>query len=316
MSHAPPALAASRIPVGDDAAALALAAQAWPEMERAGQLAALTELVQAGKRDQLVLNAAYRDGCLCGAMLGQLLAGHAAVVWPPQIRGDLPAEIDSALCDEIDRQFRQEAVCLAQAILETATNGAAQSLHAAGFVHAGDLLYMAAEAESFPSELPRLEFRLESAQTVGDERLERVLVATYRGSLDCPLVDGLRMATDVLAGYRATGTHRPQWWLVARHGGCDVGCLLLTDHPGQEQAEMVYLGIVPEYRGRGWGLALTRHAQWLAQDAGRKRVVLAVDEANRPAIAAYETAGFVAWDRRSVLIRDFRSALKSAASST
>jgi ribosomal protein S18 acetylase RimI-like enzyme len=75
--------------------------------------------------------------------------------------------------------------------------------------------------------------------------------------------------------------------------------------------EIVYLGVVPECRGRGIGYALTRQAQWIASLAERERVVLAVDAANRPAISAYETAGFIAWDRRTVLIRDFRRAAKT-----
>ena len=61
----------------------------------------------------------------------------------------------------------------------------------------------------------------------------------------------------------------------------------------------------PAARGRGFGVALTRHAQWQTGVAGRARLVLAVDAANRPAIAAYSSAGFVVWDRRCALLRIF-----------
>ena len=175
---------------------------------------------------------------------------------------------------------------------------------------------MSADARSFPSEQPHLEFNLEPFSPANHERLIRLIEATYRGSLDCPLVDGIRDTADVLAGYRAAGQFRLELWLLVQVGGRDVACLLLADHPAQDQFEIVYLGVCPECRGRGWGLALTRHAQWLAHRAGRSRVVLAVDAANAPAIAVYETAGFVAWDRRSLLVRVFHPAAKQAGAST
>ncbi len=88
-----------------------------------------------------------------------------------------------------------------------------------------------------------------------------------------------------------------------RHSQRDIGCLLLADHPESNQWELVYMGLVPEARGRGWGAKIARHAQWEAQRAGRERLVLAVDAANRPAVAMYQQAGLFAWDRRVVLLR-------------
>ena len=40
-----------------------------------------------------------------------------------------------------------------------------------------------------------------------------------------------------------------------------------------------------------------------ARQAERKRLVLAVDAANEPALRMYAAAGFQAWDRRSVFVR-------------
>jgi ribosomal protein S18 acetylase RimI-like enzyme len=94
--------------------------------------------------------------------------------------------------------------------------------------------------------------------------------------------------------------------LIARRGQRDVGCLLLADHPLQNQWELVYMGIVPEARGMRLGLAVTRHAQRLAHGAGRERLVLAVDAANAPALELYRRAGFLAWDQRRVFLKIFR----------
>ena len=104
---------------------------------------------------------------------------------------------------------------------------------------------------------------------------------------------------DVLAGYRATGSHDPQRWLLVRHEGRDVGCLLLSDYPEQGNVELVYMGVVPEARGEGWGMHIARQAQWLARQAGRPRLVLAVDAANAPALRIYLALGFRPWDRRT-----------------
>jgi mycothiol synthase len=305
-----------RVSIDSDQNALALAAQAWPASERAGQLTAIAQLVMEGKADDLVLVAARAGTQLCGAVLAQRLVGRAAVVWPPQLADAQSTELATGLLDELESLLRVAGNCLAQALLESPTDRAAQTLRAAGFQHAGDLLYMSAEAAAFPGLPPDLGFHLEPSSPANHEQLLNVLEATYRGSLDCPLVDGLRDTADVLAGYQAVGEFRPELWLLAHADGRDVGCLLLADHPAQDQIEIVYLGIVPECRGRGWGSALTRQAQWLAHRAGRSRVVLAVDATNRPAIAAYQSAGFAGWDRRSVLVRSFRPAAKHAAAST
>ena len=315
------ALSIRRVSPEGNAAVLALAAQAWPPSERSGQLTALAELVQSGQSESLVLLGAYRGDRLCGAVLAQVLVGRAAVVWPPQLASEARAAIAQQLLDELRLELSVQDVCLGQAVLDDVKSKGAAALLSAGYVHAGDLAYLAADEASFPSAAPALAFGLVAAATIEPERLTRVVDATYRGSLDCPQVDGLRPTADVLAGYRAVGQHRPEWWLVAceqaaRGENRDVGCLLLVDHPAQDQIEIVYLGIVPECRGRRWGLALARQAQWLARAAGRSRVVLAVDAANHPALQAYEAAGFVAWDRRSILVADFRRTAKQATAST
>jgi ribosomal protein S18 acetylase RimI-like enzyme len=132
------------------------------------------------------------------------------------------------------------------------------------------------------------------------------LEQTYEGTLDCPALNGVRRLEDVVEGYRATGSFRTENWLIARESGRDIGVLLLTDHPSARHWELMYMGVVSAARGRELGRQITRHALWLARCADVERVVLAVDAANRPALAMYERAGFAAWDRRSVFVRFLR----------
>ena len=124
-------------------------------------------------------------------------------------------------------------------------------------------------------------------------------------SLDCPHIEPARGIDDVLAGYRATGVFDPARWLIVGHQGNDVGCVLLADHPQLDQWELIYMGVVPEARGRRFGLGIARHAQWLARQAGRERLTLAVDAANSPALDVYAAAGFVIWDQCHVFLRSF-----------
>ena len=63
------------------------------------------------------------------------------------------------------------------------------------------------------------------------------------------------------------------------------------------------MGLVPEARGKGWGVQIARHAVQLASQSNAERVVLAVDASNWPALAMYGRAGFAEWDRRTVYLR-------------
>jgi ribosomal protein S18 acetylase RimI-like enzyme len=139
-------------------------------------------------------------------------------------------------------------------------------------------------------------------------RLVELVERTYVDTLDCVGLNGQRRIKDVIDGYRKTGVFRAENWLLAvdRNQGHDVGVLLIADHPQARHWELMYMGLVPEARGKSWGLELVRRGQWMARRAGVERIVLAVDAANRPALAMYDRAGFVAWDRRSVFVRVFR----------
>ena len=106
-----------------------------------------------------------------------------------------------------------------------------------------------------------------------------------------------------MEGYRAVGHFRPDLWFIVRLDNEDVGCALVAEHSSDFVWELVYMGIVPEARGRRLGLEITRFVQWLAAHDQVRRLVLAVDAANDPAIAMYAAAGFVSWDRRSVFVR-------------
>ena len=113
----------------------------------------------------------------------------------------------------------------------------------------------------------RAKLSLRNTRAANGERLADVIQRTYEGTLDCTALDGARDMDDVIDGYKATGVFRRQNWMFVRHGGADVGVLLLADHPAARQWELMYMGLVPEYRGSGWGRQIAHYAQWLARGA-------------------------------------------------
>jgi len=245
---------------------------------------------------------ARRGGRLVGGILSEIQPGKTAVVWPPRLAPDEPTTTSGQLL-AVSLEFLRRRVCVAYTLLEAGMEDDAPVLRAAGFEPLADLLYLVSTEEGFPHSRPASPLEFEAYSAANHDRMARVVEATYDGTCDCPRLNGVRQIDDILMGYRATGTFAPDRWLLVRHQGEDIGCLLLADHPEQENWELVYMGLALGARGNGWGKEITRHAQWLTRQAGRARLLLAVDQKNDPAIRMYGTQGFQAWDRRSVYLR-------------
>jgi ribosomal protein S18 acetylase RimI-like enzyme len=194
----------------------------------------------------------------------------------------------------------------AQSLLSPDDENANKRYAQGGFTHGGDLIYMTADPSQTPSARPHSPFAIDNFRAGDESRLAALIERTYVGTLDCPGLDGLRETADVIEGYKAVGDFRPELWLFAHHEGRDIGCLLINMHPDVLHAEIVYVALTPEVRGRGWGEVLTRLALQLAHRERAERLVLAVDAANRPAIRIYKELGFVEFDHRSVWIRSLQ----------
>jgi ribosomal protein S18 acetylase RimI-like enzyme len=247
---------------------------------------------------------ALRGERLCGAAWGQRQPGGVAVFWPAQLSPGERQETALLLTAAVARMLDDAAIELTQALLPAHDAPAVPVLKSAGFIHLADLLYLSCEAERFAHEPPNApELQFVTYSTSRRSRLMKVLARSYDGSLDCAALNGMRSMDNVLTGYQNTGVFRPEYWLLVRARQRDVGALLLADHPGAGHWELMYMGLVPEARGHGWGRHMTQHAQWLARRAGVARIVVAVDAANRPALRMYRAAGFEAWDRRTVYVR-------------
>lgn len=294
-----------QVPTPQRAGALALICCRLSADDRADQVKAFSSAIGSDEGRLGGLLGAYRNGRLVGAVFSQVQPGKTAAVWPPRVVPGEPRitseKLLEAACDFLENQD----VCTAQALIATDSASDKVLLCSGGFEPLADLLYLASLREDFPDAPPPGPLRFEPYTADDHDRLARIIEATYEQTLDCPRLGGVRRTEDVLAGYHCVGLFDPGHWLIVRHRGDDVGCLLLADHPEHGNIELLYMGVVASARRNGWGMDITRHAQWLAAKAACQRLVLAVDAANTPAIKMYTAAGFQVWDRRSVYMKVF-----------
>lgn len=241
-----------------------------------------------------------------GATWVQQAPGNTAIVWPP-----------TAECGAADHLLRAAArwcdgrsIPLAQLSATDRDGFCAEQLAECGFSWLADLLYMYADAATNAAGQGPDEGELQFVSNAGDkpQRLEMLIEQTYVGTQDCPALDGLRSMSDVLAGYRAQGRHCPEHWYFVQIGGADVGVLILADHAAAGNCELIYMGVVPAARGAGIGSRIVMRALEAAATVGARRLVLAVDAANGPAVDLYKRAGFAEWDRRTVYAHCVRRA--------
>jgi len=253
-------------------------------------------------RPEWVLEARHA-GRLLGAAIYQLQPGRTALVWPPRLARKAPRRVAVSLMATMVECLKRNDIRLATSLLNRVDPEERQLLGISQFKHIAELIYLVGFRQDFPASPPQTELDFEAYSPQNHSRLASVVQATYEASLDCPALDKARDIEDVLTGYRGAGRFVPDHWAIVRHQQKDVGCVLLADHPQEDSCELVYMGITAPMRGRGWGRQVVRWAQWRTREAGRSRLVLAVDAANYPAVALYTSLGFSAWDRRQCYAR-------------
>ncbi len=233
----------------------------------------------------------------------QIHAGHTAALAYPRFL-ERSAETMSRRLLDAGLQFSQrQQARFAQCVLETHDSDQASTLESVGFLHAAELVFLVCGQDQFADKAPATDFLWESVLGVQTSRLAQVVQRTYVETLDCPLLNGWREADDVVEGYLQASLGRTEnWWLLKSPTG-DLGCLLLSEHVDERRMELLYMGLVPEARGRNLGMLLVRFAQWQARQRGMKEIVLACDGKNQPALSTYQTAGFQSWGHRHVFLR-------------
>ena len=236
--------------------------------------------------------------------------GRIAQLSPPWLEPGYPLEVcDRLLTASLDHVRNLDAR-LAQVSLPLDSAPQQEALSRVDFHHLAELAYLACDRAQFPQTLPESPLEFVPVASEHFEQLVEALQASYQDTLDCPGLAGLRSPEEVLDGYRQLCHGETADWYLVHHDQAIVGCLLLSSDLLGRQSELVYLGLVPAARGRGWGHALVRQAQWQARSAGMLTLSVAVDCANTPGVKIYERAGFAGWERRLAWIRQLRNPLR------
>lgn len=296
-----PPVAIRRTPPQDHAAAFELLFAHLGDEDR--QRRSEEAAKNLGSRAGDTLWGAYRHGELVSVALTSARSGGIADVWLPKVSALQPANLVQPLAASVVEELAQLGIRSAQVLLDRDHGVDVDLLKEVGFEHLANLVYQVSLPASFPTDRPHDGLELVPYSPREYVRFAQLVQRTYVESFDCPPGGGNFTAEDALAGYRELeAADPPRWWIVTQSGR-DVGCLLLARHFPARSFELTYLGVVPESRGRGLGLAIVRQAQWLAGVEGATRLTLAVDADNAPAIRVYGAAGFVVWDERAIFVR-------------
>lgn len=242
-----------------------------------------------------------------GAALMMKQKDGVALVWPPVVScqatdaADVEQTLLARLCEQIDVAGSTLAQCLLPSddVMET------RLLEGHGFVHAADMYFLArtltgvdCSGEAADESLDHEIFSEENA-----DQFASVVERTYIDSLDCPFLNGFRNGRDALASHQLSGQYDPTGWRLYRCGSDVIGLLLMNEHPDQDAVELVYFGIVPEFRGKGLGRRVLAEGIRAAAMRDRSVMFLAVDCSNTYANALYSEVGFTELARRRVMVR-------------
>jgi ribosomal protein S18 acetylase RimI-like enzyme len=195
------------------------------------------------------------------------------------------------------------AVRVVQALLEPNQNLEREAYERAGYWKLAVLVYMQCRAvrQAVALELPR-GLRALTWDDARREVFAAAIEASYRDTLDCPGLMGMRTIDDILAGHLATGEFDPSLWHVILDGDKPSGVLLLSRVLEGRSLELVYLGLAPSVRGRGVAQRLMRFGLSEAHRRGAAGMILAVDEDNAPALKLYRGLGFVPNTKKVAMI--------------
>ena len=197
---------------------------------------------------------ARRRERLAGVVWYQVQSGRSAAIWPPRLIPNEDPKTADRLITAVEELLDRDQTVVSQSLLRSTTDRDAGLLRRHGYWHAADLLYLVWDSNTSVKHQGELPLRFTLISASDRERLVRLVERTYIDTRDIPALNDVRSVHDVLDGYYQVNPASRLHWFVVQHDGLDIGCLLATEHVENDQWELVYMGLVPEERGRGWGL--------------------------------------------------------------
>lgn len=274
------------------------------------QVRSALSLALSHRGDAGGMRVAVGDGRPLGAVLPIIRPGRSMQLYiSPGIDARLPRRDAIEMIDAPCRLAADSGVLLAQALPAPSETGLHALLREVRFSHMADLVYMATTlTRNCPPPAVPDGLRWRAYDESSHALFSRTVLDTYADSRDCPAMNGRRDINDVIADYRGSEGFAPALW----HALCDsqrgVGVVLLG-RVGETAMEVMYLGVVPEWRRRGVGDLLMRQALATATSAGCRQLILSVDVANTPALRLYWRHGMEAVAYKMVFVRFLESPL-------
>jgi ribosomal protein S18 acetylase RimI-like enzyme len=253
------------------------------------------------KRGALALDhllVAVESDLLCGVLFALARPGQEAVVFPPWVKN---FENSQSICQPLfallGEQLDRAGVVFSQMLLAPDDEAGGALLESCGFplVARLDLLELDLRREaSMPTSAPPPSLAYSPKRAA---RFARLIQATYRNSLDCPGVSRFRRGEDAVCAHLAREGFCEELARIYTVGSQDAGVLLMTFDGHRAAAEIGYLGVSEAFRGQGLGTGMVHDALRLARQYGCRRVEVAVDCSNEPAVRLYRALRFVERER-------------------
>jgi ribosomal protein S18 acetylase RimI-like enzyme len=250
---------------------------------------------------------AEADGRIAWAVLPIPSPGRTVLLLGPSV-GEVGTDRPAAdrLVDAICSEFGRRGLHLAQVLLDPRDRFSLDLYLDRSFDHIAELIYLIGEVRrplpAAPALAPGQILQTYSPRNHG--LFAETIVQSYQDSLDCPGLGGRRDVEDVMAGHKSAGDFDPgHWWVLSDSSIGPAGVLMMSRVPNTDTAELVYLGLVPAARGKGYGNLLMRLAVSQVHPMRCAKLTLAVDSGNVPAIGLYHRFGMQENGRRIALMR-------------
>ncbi len=118
-----------------------------------------------------------------------------------------------------------------------------------------------------------------------------LIKSAYKDSLDVPEIEGARSIQQTLQGYSVYQPSHTDAWFSIWLENSPIGSLILSI-PNSRQAELTYLGLLPQYRSQGYGSEIMQFVMQWVQQQHIELATLSVDCRNTPALRLYQRFGF------------------------
>ncbi len=255
------------------------------------------------------LHVAEAEGRIVSACAVLDLPGGVGLLMLPPAAPEQCPEGLAELLALASQSARQRGRRFVQVMLEPAMAGQVEpALLHAGFSRLATLQYMHRNAYDPVAVRPVEGVNWLTLADTDEATFAAVILRTYIESRDCPALTGVRSMRDVMASHRGAGVFDPLGWYLLEYRQERVGVLITARTPVSGNLDVVYVGLVPEARGKGLGRLCMHRAIQRARDLALSGVTLAVDASNQPACRLYAGMGFSVYSRKDVWFQVYRRA--------